>query len=198
VKKEIAFFDFDGTITTKDSFLEFIKFCKGTKSFYWGFLLHLHWLVAFKVKLVPNQVAKEKVLKHFFGGTSADEFDRLCQEFTDRAVPKLIRPKALEEIKNFQEAGTPVVIVSASPENWIRKWADLLRVELIASRLEVKDGKITGKIIGKNCRGPEKVKRILEKYQVKDYEVIHAYGDTSGDSEMLKMATKPYFRPFRT
>jgi HAD superfamily hydrolase (TIGR01490 family) len=198
VKKEIAFFDFDGTITTSDTFLDFIKFSKGTLRFYLGFLLHSPWLAAFKLKLISNQSAKEKILKYYFGGMPAADFERLCREFTEKVVPKLIRPKALEEIKKFQQAGTAVVIVSASPENWIKHWADLLKVELIASKLEIKEGRITGKIIGKNCRGPEKVRRILEKYQVKDYEVIHAYGDTSGDLDMLKMATNSYFRPFRS
>lgn len=197
MKKEIAFFDFDGTITTSDTFLDFIKFSKGKTAFYTGFLLHSPWLVAFKLKLIPNQSAKEKILKYYFGGMDAGEFERLCGAFTERVMPRLIRPGALEQIRKFRAAGTAVVIVSASPENWIRKWADLLKVELIASRLEIKDGKITGRIIGKNCRGPEKVRRILEKYEVKDYEVIHAYGDTSGDLEMLKMATHSYFRPFR-
>ena len=70
--KKIAFFDFDGTITTKDTLLEIIKFQKGKTSFYFGFILHTHWLIAYKLNWVSNNQAKQKILTYFFGGT-ADE-----------------------------------------------------------------------------------------------------------------------------
>ncbi len=197
MKKGIAFFDFDGTITTKDTLLEFIKFCKGTTAFYKGFLLNSHYLVAFKSKLISNQLAKEKVLQYFFNGTTAESFEQQCREFKKQALPQLIRPRAIEEIQKLKQQGYVVVVVSASPENWIKEWAAETGVELIASRLEVRDGKITGKIEGKNCHGDEKVRRILEKYVVTDYSIIHAYGDTGGDKPMLKLATHPFFKPFR-
>ena len=62
----IAFFDFDGTITTKDTLLEFIKFYKGKYQFYLGFLVYSPFLVAYKLKIIPNYVAKQKVLQYFF------------------------------------------------------------------------------------------------------------------------------------
>ena len=66
VKKGIAFFDFDGTITTRDSLLEFIRFTKGDYRFLFGFLFHLHYIAAFKMKLVTNQKFKEKMLEYFY------------------------------------------------------------------------------------------------------------------------------------
>ena len=57
VKKGIAFFDFDGTITTHDTFLEFIRFCKGTSAYYMGFLLNAPYLVAMKMKPMPRPAA---------------------------------------------------------------------------------------------------------------------------------------------
>ena len=68
MKKGIAFFDFDGTITKKDTLLEVIKFQKGTLAFYTGFFLLSPYLVAMKMKILSNQMVKEKVLKYFFGG----------------------------------------------------------------------------------------------------------------------------------
>ena len=197
MKKRIAFFDFDGTITTKDTFLEFIKFCKGNLRFYTGMLLNLHYLVAFKLKIIPNQKAKEKVLEHFFKGMPAEEFKNLCHQFSQQALPKLIRPKAIEEIKKLQAEDYALVIVSASPQNWILPWAESMNLPVLASCLELNDGKVTGKLDGKNCRGAEKVRRITEKYVMSDYETIYAYGDSSGDLEMLKLATKAHYKPFR-
>ena len=196
MKKKIAFFDFDGTITTKDTFLEFIKFSKGTFAFYLGFLLNSPYIVAFKLKIISNQKAKEKVLRFFFRGTDVDEFKKLCERFSEQRLPALIRTKALNEIDRLRHENYFIVIVSASPQNWIKHWADKIGVELIASCLEVKDRKITGRLEGRNCHGQEKVRRITQKYIMNEFEQIYAYGDTKGDLPMLGLAHKAFYRPF--
>lgn len=197
MKKTIAFFDFDGTITTKDTLLEFIRFCKGNRSFLLGFLINSPYLLAYKLKIISNQSAKEKVLQYFFRNTPVEKFEDYCRSFSEKILPKLIRPKAMEEIRKLQQNNCIVVVVSASPQNWIEPWANANDVQLIASCLETEDGKITGKLIGKNCHGEEKVRRILEKHVIRDYEVVYAYGDSSGDRPMLKLATQSFYRPFR-
>jgi HAD superfamily hydrolase (TIGR01490 family) len=197
VKKGIAFFDFDGTITTRDTLLEFIKYCKGNNAFYAGFLINSPFLLAYKLKIISNQAAKEKVLQHFFKNTSVDSFRVLCEKFAAEIIPGLIRPGATAEIKRLQEEGQTVVIVSASPENWISPWAQKIQVELIATQLEIKSGSITGKIAGKNCHGTEKVSRIKSRYSLGDYAEIAAYGDTKGDLPMLALAKHPVYKPFR-
>jgi phosphatidylglycerophosphatase C len=196
VKKEIAFFDFDGTITTKDTLLEFIKFCKGSFSFYFGFLLHTPYLVAYRLKIVSNQTAKEKILTHFFRDTPVAVFEKYCSDFSKNILPELIRNKALQEIKRLQKNNVKVVVVSASPENWIQGWCSETGTELIASRLEIKNGKLTGKILGKNCHGDEKVNRISEIYNLSEYHIVAAYGDSNGDRSMLRLATHAYYKPF--
>ncbi|HWJ92875.1 MAG TPA: HAD-IB family hydrolase [Flavisolibacter sp.] len=197
MKKAIAFFDFDGTITTKDTLLEFIRFTKGNLRFYFGFLLNSPYLLAFKAGLIPNQTAKEKVLHYFFNNEDEKVFMQRCRSFAKNRLPSLIRQGALEEIRKLKEKDIPVVVVSASPECWIQPWADQQKIHLIASRLEVDNGKITGRLIGKNCHGKEKVKRILEQHTMKDYEEIYAYGDSSGDRPMLELATHSFYKPFR-
>jgi HAD superfamily hydrolase (TIGR01490 family) len=196
VKKGIAFFDFDGTITKKDTLLEFIKFTKGSFGFYLGFLLNLPYLIAYKLKIISNQSAKEKVLRFFFHGIAIVEFNRRCQEFAEQVVPKLVRTKALDEIERLKAIDIKVVVVSASPENWIEQWTKRLGLELIASRLEVSGGKVTGKILGKNCHGDEKVVRIKELYDLTNYNNIAAYGDSGGDKPMLALADQAHYRPF--
>jgi HAD superfamily hydrolase (TIGR01490 family) len=198
VKKGIAFFDFDGTITTKDTLLEFIKYCKGSLSFYVGFMLNSPWLVAFKLGVISNQSAKEKVLSYFFNGTTTEQFKSYCEKFAADIIPSLIRPKALDEIKKLQAAGVTVVIVSASPENWVAKWAEKNAIPTtIATKLVIKDNKITGAIAGRNCHGEEKVERIKKQYSLGDFEDIYAYGDSGGDKPMLQLATHKHYKPFR-
>lgn len=196
MKKEIALFDFDGTITTKDTLIEFIRFAKGPFRFYLGFILNLPYLIGYKLKFISNQTAKEKVLQFFFRDTPVQIFTEYCTDFSKNVLPKLIRPKAFEEIRRLKERNTIVVIVSASPENWVEAWARRLQLEVITTRLEVKNGMITGKIVGKNCHGKEKVNRITEKYKLNDYRIVAAYGDTNGDKPMLALAQKAYYKPF--
>jgi len=195
--KKIAFFDFDGTITTHDTLLEFIKFSKGVGAFYTGFALNSPYLVALKLKLMHNQVAKEKVLAHFFRNMPLKEFDEICERFQREKLPALIRLGALQEIEKLKAEGADITLVSASPENWIRHWAQKMGLKLIATVLEEKDGKLTGRIKGKNCYGIEKVNRIKELYRLEDYDTIFAYGDSSGDTEMLAIATSSFKKPFR-
>jgi phosphatidylglycerophosphatase C len=197
VKKGIAFFDFDGTITTHDTLLEFIRFVKGRKRYYLGLLKHLPSLLLFKLKLISNQRAKEKILTYFFKNMSAHDFETYCQQFTTDRLPQLIRPRALQEIRKLKELGYVIVIVSASPESWINSWAARQGAVVIASQLDMHDGKLTGKLKGKNCHGPEKLRRIQEQYSLSEFDEVYAYGDSAGDKPMFTIAHSSFFKPFR-
>ncbi len=197
MSQRIAFFDFDGTITTKDTLLEFIKFYRGTARFYMGFLIYSPFLIAYKLKIIPNYVAKQKVLQHFFKGESVERFLQQCNAFADQVLPKLIRPKALEEIRRLKEANAVIVVVSASAENWITKWANVNGLRLIGTRLAT-DGKVlTGSLNGANCYGDEKVCRIKAEYDLSVYNEIYCYGDSAGDKQMLQLANFAFYKPFR-
>ena len=197
MKRVIAFFDFDGTVTMKDTLLEFIKFSKGSLRFYLGFLINSPILVAYKIGIISNQIAKEWMLRYFFSGKSLESFQQQCDLFAEQVLPSLLRSKAITEINKLKEFGADVVIVSASAENWIKKWTDSLNLQLLATRLATKNEKITGKINGKNCHGPEKVSRIKEKFNLADYSDIYCYGDTAGDKPMLDLGSIKFYKPFR-
>ena len=195
--KKIAFFDFDGTITTKDTMFELIRHQKGTARFFAGFLLNIPVFALLKLKLIPNQRAKEKLLGHFFKGTPVKSFQSGCDLFIRDGLQKLIRAGATAEIKKLKDSGFEVVVVSASAENWIKKWADDTGVGLIATRLDAKDERLTGKIKGQNCNGEEKALRIALAYDLSQFDEIYCYGDSSGDKAMLALATKAFYKPFR-
>jgi phosphatidylglycerophosphatase C len=196
--RKIAFFDFDGTITTKDTLLELIKFQKGKTAFYFGFVLHAPWLIAYKLKLFPNDDVKQKMLKFFFGDMPETIFQSNCDLFAKNKLPALIRPGAITEIAELKARGFEIVVVSASAENWLRSWTGQLGLQLIATRLEVLNGLMTGRIEGKNCHGEQKVIRIKQQWNLSEFEEIYGYGDSSGDKPMLALATRSFYKPFRT
>jgi phosphatidylglycerophosphatase C len=197
VKKRIAFFDFDGTITTHDSMLEFIKFYKGNFRYLLGFAVNAFFIVAWKTGFISNQVAKEQVLTHFFKHTPEQFFQDKADEFAAIYIPRLVRSKALKEIERLKNAGAEVVIVSASAENWLAAWCREHGLQLLATRLAVKNGRLTGKIDGLNCHGTEKLNRIKAAFQLSEYDEIYCYGDTKGDKPMLGLATFSFYKPFR-
>jgi phosphatidylglycerophosphatase C len=196
LQKNIAFFDFDGTITTKDTMLEFTKFCHSTTNYWLGMLLIMPWLIGMKVRLVSKQRAKEKFITYFFGNTSESIFNDNCNLFTKKVLPHLIKADALQTIKKFQAENTKVVVVSASAENWVAPWCIQQNIDFLCTKLEVKENKITGKLLGQNCNSVEKVNRIKQQFDTASYENIYCYGDTDGDKPMLDLATHPYYRLF--
>lgn len=165
--------------------------------FYIGFLLNSPYLIAYKLKLISNQRAKEKVLSYFFKNMPVKEYQDKCEAFTKTVIPFLLREKATYQLEKMKKDGFEIVIVSASPENWIQHWCDKNGLKLIATILQIRDNQITGKIDGKNCHALEKVRRIKELYNLDEYEEIYAYGDTSGDKPMLQLANHAFYKPFR-
>jgi phosphatidylglycerophosphatase C len=197
LSRAIAFFDFDGTITTSDSLAEFIRYQHGKAGFITGLIPVMPVIIGFKAGLVNRQVAKEKLMSAFFAGTSAQTFEQLTNSFVQERIPGILRPLAMEKLNWHKREGHEIVIVSASPSHWLEPWCRSHGFNCISTELEIVDGKITGKIKGKNCHGDEKVSRIREKYTLSEYTDIYAYGDTSGDKPMLALATHQYYKPFR-
>jgi len=51
-----------------------------------------------------------------------DDFEKKCGEFAQNILPSFVRKKALQEINLLKQKGVEIVVVSASPENWVGKW----------------------------------------------------------------------------
>ena len=129
---------------------------------------------------------------------SESKFDELCRNFVDTKLDSIVRPNALEKIKWHQEQGHKVYIVSASFTKYLKYFAKKYNLEVIATELEVIDGKITGWFASRNCWGPEKIDRINEVVPDLDtYDDTYGYGDSNGDKiGMLAIVTHPQYRVF--
>ncbi|MGB4776363.1 MAG: HAD family hydrolase [Daejeonella sp.] len=194
--EHLVLFDFDGTLTTRDTLFEFCRFYAGCFKFMFGLLILTPILMGQRLKLISTQRAKEIFMNYFIGGLAITQFNEVCQKFTNH-LANLIRSKAMVAIEDYRKKNARIIIVSASPENWILPWAEKYGIEVIATRLQVVNGSLTGKISGRNCNGIEKVNRINAVLTISDYPQITAYGDSGGDKQMLALAHKKFFKPFR-
>ena len=197
--KKLYAFDFDGTLTTRDTLLEFIRFACGTRRFMLGFLLFAPLLVLMKLGLYPNGKAKQKVFAHFFRGMAVDAFDTLCQDFA-RTHRHLLRPDVVRLLEQALAEGSEVLIVSASIDNWVRPFFETKdrsrEITILGTQIEIVDGCLTGRFLTPNCYGQEKVRRILALHPDRSAYYLTAYGDSRGDREMLAFADESHTVPF--
>ena len=192
--KKIYAFDFDGTLTTRDTLVEFIRYACGNRAFCWGFLRYSPLLILMKLGYYPNWKVKQQVFSYFFKGMPYEEFAQLGRLFA-LDCQHLLRPKGVEMGKKAQAEQAEVLIVSASIDNWVQPFFPEVRV--VGTQVEVKDGHLTGRFLTKNCYGQEKVDRILAIYRHRqEYELI-AFGDSRGDKELLAFADEAHYKPFR-
>jgi HAD superfamily hydrolase (TIGR01490 family) len=194
--KTLAFFDFDGTITKRDSFLDFLLHSINIPRLAGGTIILLPVITGFLLKLVTNEKAKQTVLSFFFKGIPEEEFYKTGDNYGTRRLPAIVKKDALQRIIWHKQQGHRVVVISASLKCWLQRWCEKLGVELICTRMEVINGHLTGRFDGKNCYGPEKERRIRELFSPDEY-YIYAYGDSRGDNEMLALADEKFYRFFK-
>lgn len=192
--KKIIASDFDGTLTTRDSMMEIIIYQRGKWGLYMALLRILPWLIMMFLHLYSNQRTKEKLLYNCFGKMKREEFDAFCQRFAD-THKSIIRDSLYKELKSMEdEEDTEVIVVTASPEIWVRKF--LPGMTVLGTRMEFDDKGFTGHFLTPNCYGKEKVNRLLQHIpDITDHREryhITAYGDSRGDRELLAFADTPH------
>lgn len=194
---ELALFDFDGTLSRRDSLADFLGFSFGWPAVVRGGAALMPTLVAYAAGRLANQPAKERVLRHFLGGCPRSELERLGRRYATERLPRILRSTGVERLEWHRREGHAVVVVTASVDIWIQPWCDGLSIDLLASSLEYTDDRATGRLAGVNCHGEEKVRRIRGCYDLTRFRRIHAYGDSRGDRPMLALADEAHWRPFR-
>ena len=196
MKQALALFDFDGTLTTKDSLLEFMKFASGKFKFLMVMLIFAPVIFYYVFVVKDGEIAKMKVLSFLYKGKKRGELEELGRQFANRIIPKLLLPKAMEEIRQKKELNTRIIVISASLDIWLKPWTDKMEIELLCTGMEFQDDKFTGRFSTPNCNGEEKVNRIKGHLKLEDYMPIYAYGNSSGDKPMLALADHPAYKPF--
>lgn len=187
----IAAFDFDGTITSKDTLFDFIRFYYGDFKFIVGLIILSPILTLYILKIIGNDRAKEILFTYYFKDQKYTNFKKKCQKYALR-INQILHKDSMNRLEYHKKNKDRIFIVSASIHEWIAPWALENGIDMvIATKIDVRDNKITGKFKTKNCYGKEKVNRLKAIIDNRDNFIIYAYGDSNGDKELLAYSDKP-------
>lgn len=198
-KPVVAAFDFDGTISKRDSLPYFLYFTSGFFKTFFKLAMHVPLFISYFLNLRSRQQVKESLLKSFFEGMPIETLKEKGKEFAKGSLNKMIKQEALEEIKKNQAMGIRCILVSANLDVYLDEFAYSNGFhDSITSKVAFdKEGRVTGYLEGVNCRGIEKVRRLEQLLGLKDNYILYAYGDSDGDKEMLELADYPFYRVFK-
>lgn len=191
---KLALFDFDGTITTRDTYTKFILSNTSiTRLIFGGFVL-LPMILLNKVRLFPSPILRPLVSKLAFKGIKVDDLTPKAEAFVDTYLPTVLRPNMLRKIQEHKDCGDRVIVVSATISPYLNIWCKSLGIELICSELEQRNGYFTGSYVNGDCSGKSKATCINRQVDLGAFQQIIAYGDTKEDHPMLKLADVSYYR----
>lgn len=192
----VVAFDFDGTLTIRDSFTAFLRWRAGPGAWALG-LVKMAPAVAAYARDRDRGRIKAASVREFLKGVSRAQLEADAERFAEQAWAGFMRPDALNVWNDWGKRGAHRVIVTASPETTVAPFARRLGAEgLLGTHLAFdSDDRITGAFDTPNCRGEEKVRRLRAAYG-DDVHLTAAYGDTSGDTEMIAAADEKGFRVF--
>jgi phosphatidylglycerophosphatase C len=187
-ERVVAAFDLDGTLTRRDTLLPFLLKACGPAATYRAVLGVSLLLVRALAGGERRDAAKEALLVRLLAGRPVEPLAEVAEAFADDVMP-LLRPEMIERVTEHRRAGHELVIVSASPELYVAPLGRRLGFDaVLGTRLETDaEGRLTGRLQGANCRGPEKVVR-LRQWLGDESAEVWAYGDSRGDREMLALA----------
>lgn len=190
----VAAFDFDGTLTNGGSVVPFLLRACGAVPVSAAVARQLPKLAhAAAVGGTAADEAKEALFMRLLGGMPAASIERIGAEFAQDHLMRRLRPDTRDRLEWHRRLGHHVVVVSASPECYVRPAAQLLGADAaLATRLAVSGDLLTGRYEGKNCRGAEKYARLMGWIRSQGLggaqPVLWAYGNSRGDRRLLEAA----------
>jgi HAD superfamily hydrolase (TIGR01490 family) len=190
----LALFDFDGTITSSNTWTPFLHFAVRPSRLMVGRVLLLPVIIGHRIGVLPAGRARQLANCVAFRGERTSVLQQRGIEYANDVLPHTVRRWALERIDWHKAQGDEVVVVSASLNVYLRPWCEAKNLLYVCTTLEEQAGRLTGRCVDGDCSGAEKARRIRERFDLSQYAVVYAYGDTPDDREMLELAHRKYYR----
>lgn len=200
--EKLAIFDVDFTITKRETLLEFYLYMVKRKpyllkhmpkSFFSAFL--------YLIKVHDARRAKESFIS-FINNIHEEEMNSLAKDFYRDRFSKIFYKDAIGMIKKLKSEGFMVFLISASPEFYLKELYNIKEVDLvIGTRFTLSGGKYNSSVIGENCKGEEKVRRLMESLKEKnidvDFKNSYMFSDSLADTPLLSLVGNPYLINFK-
>jgi phosphatidylglycerophosphatase C len=195
--RAVVAFDFDGTLTIRDSYTAFLKWRAGPKRYAAGMVRLIPAALGYLFHRDRGRI-KAAATREYLRGVPRETLETDARRFAQQFSRSLLRPDAVATWKRWRGEPVRLVIVTASPDLIVAPFARGLGADVLLGTQLAFDAqdRVTGAFVGRNCRGPEKVVRLKAAFG-ENLEVKAAYGDTGGDREMLAIAEIPGYRVFR-
>jgi phosphatidylglycerophosphatase C len=191
---DLALFDFDHTITTRDTFTDFIHCALSRRRLAFGRALLTPTIVGYRLGVVSSNTIRSHIVRVAFSGDDHARVQDIAHTYARTALPHAARPEMMRAIERHQAAGHTVAVVSASLDVYLSEWCRMHGLQLLCSSLEARDGRLTGRFAGPQCDFDEKALRVRATFNLGAYARIHAYGDSPGDHAMLALAHRRVLR----
>lgn len=193
-RPDLALFDFDGTLTTCETFPLFVKRVLPKSRLLVGWLRLWPLVLGYRLRWVSGTHLRAAIVRLGFEGAAVDALEQAGAHFAETVLPGLMRREAMTRLAWHRERGDRVVIVSGGLGVYLRAWAAGQGLELLCSELEALNGRCTGAFAGAQCVGPEKARRVRERIDIARYGEVYAYGDTQEDAQLPSLADLPVYR----
>lgn len=200
--EKLAIFDIDYTLTKKETSIELYKYMlKKDKKLLKYLPSHIITGLFYGLKVYNAGRTKENFLR-FLSGTSEDELKFIVKSFYREKLESILYEDGIKAIKDFKEKGYKIYLISASPEFYVNEFYNIKEVDkVIGTKFQMNDGKFSCKISGENCKGEEKVKRLMEELKKDNIEVdfknSYMFSDSLSDLPLLKLVGKGYLINYR-
>lgn len=190
----LALFDFDGTLTTAETFGPFVRAAAPRWRVRVGGVLLAPLVLGYRLGLVSGSTVRAAVVRVAFAGVPAADVAARGEAFARDVIPGLLRPAAMGWLDRHRARGDAMAVVSGAFDAYLAPWCAQHGLALLASSLEQRDGVLTGRYRGAQCVGAEKARRVRAAFVLADYAAVHAYGDTAEDDALLALADHRTYR----
>jgi len=199
-----AFLDMDHTLVAGNTGYLYLKFLRQEGRVGLRDLVRsMWWLLQYRLSIVDMDAVSRRAIAKMAGG-SEEELIRRNEEWFEAVVRPLVYPEAFDLVERHRRDGHEPVILTASTPYAAAPLARHLGVEhVICTRLEVRDGRFTGRFHEPFNYGEGKIhwtRKFCEEHGI-DLARSYFYTDSYSDLPMLEVvgrqvAVNPDFRLF--
>jgi HAD-superfamily subfamily IB hydrolase, TIGR01490 len=195
--ERLAIFDVDYTLTKRETLVEFYLFMLRKKP---SLIKHLPKTLKaafyYLFKRIDLKRAKENFIA-FTEGIYEEDMKLLVKEFYETRLTNILYKDAIEMIRKLKGEGCKIYLISASAEFYLKELYTIPEVDkVIGTLFTIENGIHKGIMVGENCKGKEKVNRLMEELKKENIEVdfvnSYMFSDSLSDLPLFELVGNPF------